>query len=65
MKQEPAPTSALALPFTKTANPKTRFRHDEFQSTILRKIPDAMRNHFVAMVGEFVGTVLFLYFGII
>ena len=27
-------------------------------------IPDKMRNHFIAMCGEFVGTVLFLYFAL-
>lgn len=63
MKQEPAPTSKLALPFTKAANPSAKFRHDAFRSSILARVPDAARNHFVAMVGEFVGTVLFLYFG--
>ena len=30
----------------------------------LNKIPDGIRNHFVAMTGEFVGTVLFLWFAL-
>lgn len=30
----------------------------------LNKIPDNLRNHFVAMSGEFVGTFLFLYFAL-
>jgi len=30
----------------------------------LNKVPDNIRNHFIAMCGEYVGTVLFLYFAL-
>jgi len=31
---------------------------------LLSRVPDNIRNHFIAMCGEFVGTVLFLYFAL-
>ncbi|GAM83054.1 hypothetical protein ANO11243_010400 [Dothideomycetidae sp. 11243] len=31
---------------------------------LAHRIPDAIRNHFIAMCGEFVGTVLFLFFAL-
>lgn len=31
---------------------------------LAKRLPDAVRNHFVAMSGEYVGTVLFLYFAL-
>jgi aquaporin related protein len=30
----------------------------------ISRVPDDIRNHFIAMCGEFVGTVLFLYFAL-
>lgn len=30
----------------------------------ISRVPDNIRNHFIAMCGEFVGTVLFLYFAL-
>ncbi|KAM0713458.1 hypothetical protein Q7P37_010420 [Cladosporium fusiforme] len=38
--------------------------HAGLQKILLNKIPDTIRNHFVAMSGEFVGTVLFLWFAL-
>ncbi|KAF2083852.1 aquaporin, partial [Saccharata proteae CBS 121410] len=31
---------------------------------LVRRLPDGARNHFIAMCGEYVGTVLFLYFAL-
>lgn len=31
---------------------------------LAHKVPDSVRNHFVAMCGEFVGTTLFLFFAL-
>ncbi|TLD37015.1 Phospho-2-dehydro-3-deoxyheptonate aldolase [Venturia nashicola] len=61
---EPAPTAALALPFTKAANPHAEYSHSELRMPFAHRIPDGIRNHFIAMCGEFVGTVLFLYFAL-
>lgn len=36
----------------------------ESRQTIVERIPDTLRNHFVAMTGEFVGTLLFLFFAL-
>lgn len=62
--QEPAPTTAFALPFTKAANPHAEFAENELRMPFAHRIPDNIRNHFIAMCGEFVGTVLFLYFAL-
>ncbi|QDS73599.1 hypothetical protein FKW77_001611 [Venturia effusa] len=62
--QEPAPTAALALPFTKAANPHAEYSQTELRLPFAHRIPDQIRNHFIAMCGEFVGTVLFLYFAL-
>jgi aquaporin related protein len=62
--QEPAPTAALALPFTKAADPHAQFAQTELRMPFAHRIPDKIRNHFIAMCGEFVGTVLFLYFAL-
>ncbi|KAF2418946.1 aquaporin-like protein [Tothia fuscella] len=61
---EPAPTTAFALPFTKAANPNTTFDAHAMRLPFAHRIPDSIRNHFIAMCGEFVGTVLFLYFAL-
>ncbi|KAK4979498.1 hypothetical protein LTR28_004303 [Elasticomyces elasticus] len=37
---------------------------NDYHSALLKRIPDNLRNHFVACCGEFVGTVLFLYFAL-
>jgi aquaporin related protein len=61
---EPTASRAFALPFTKAADPHARFSHDEMKLPWAHMIPDKFRNHFIAMCGEFVGTVLFLYFAL-
>lgn len=61
---EPTQSRAFALPFTKAANPHAKFTHEEMKLPWAHYIPDKIRNHFIAMCGEFVGTVLFLYFGL-
>ncbi|KAK4569493.1 Aquaporin-1 [Recurvomyces mirabilis] len=64
----PVPGNTIAIPFTKAADPEKR---DEVVDAVgaprvpfAHLIPDAFRGHFVAMIGEFVGTVLFLYFAL-
>ncbi|TKA79116.1 hypothetical protein B0A55_02423 [Friedmanniomyces simplex] len=54
--------AAIALPFTKAADPEKRHELNDAALRIpfARRLPDGIRNHFVAMVGEYVGTVLFL-----
>jgi aquaporin related protein len=63
-KQNPAPTAALALPFTKAADPNAEYSTNELRLPYAHRIPDKYRNHFIAMCGEYVGTVLFLYFAL-
>lgn len=36
----------------------------ELRLPLMKKLPDNVRNHFVAMLGEYVGTVLFLWFAL-
>lgn len=62
--QEPAPTGALSLPFTKAAQTDASFSPSDLRLPLIQRLPNAARNHFVAMCGEFVGTVLFLYFAL-
>lgn len=38
--------------------------HEELRLPLVHRIPDAIRNHFIAMCGEFVGTLLFLFFAL-
>lgn len=60
-----SPIAGFALPFTKAADPRTVYHaHHEMRIPFTRRIPDHVRNHFIAMCGEFVGTVLFLYFAL-
>jgi hypothetical protein len=40
---------------------ETEKRAGPTPSTFIRKLPNGLRNHLIAMVGEFVGTFLFLY----
>ncbi|GAB7326465.1 hypothetical protein MBLNU13_g10468t2 [Cladosporium sp. NU13] len=54
----------LAIPFTKATKPDATLDDSEMRLPFLNKIPDNLRNHFVAMTGEFVGTVLFLWFAL-
>jgi len=61
---EPVQGRAFALPFTKAADPNAELTHDELRLPYLSRVPDSIRNHFIAMCGEFVGTVLFLYFAL-
>lgn len=62
--EQPVPGRAFALPFTKAANPDAELTHDDLRLPLLNRVPDTIRNHFVAMCGEYVGTVLFLYFAL-
>ncbi|PNS20541.1 Aquaporin-1 [Sphaceloma murrayae] len=61
---EPLAGRGLAIPFTKAANPNHELASDDLRLPLLKRIPDTVRNHFVAMCGEFVGTVLFLFFAL-
>ncbi|KAK4924244.1 hypothetical protein LTR28_012394, partial [Elasticomyces elasticus] len=57
--------AAFAIPFTKAANPEKRDETTQTEALrlpLVRRLPDNVRNHFIAMCGEYVGTVLFLYF---
>lgn len=38
-------------------------RHETLQS-LAQSLPDTIRNHAIAMIGEFVGTLLFLFFAL-
>jgi len=62
--QEPVQGKAFALPFTKAADPNANLTDSEMRMPLLSRVPDNIRNHFIAMCGEFVGTVLFLYFAL-
>ncbi|KAK4501276.1 hypothetical protein PRZ48_007083 [Zasmidium cellare] len=61
----PLPGAAIALPFTKAANPLLRHEllSDDTAVRIpfARRLPNNIRNHIVAVIGEYVGTVLFLF----
>ncbi|KAI5244063.1 aquaporin [Aureobasidium subglaciale] len=68
---QPLSGRSLAIPFTKAANPNTDLNDEDLRLPFINRIPDniraltlASRNHFIAMCGEFVGTVLFLYFAL-
>ncbi|RMZ03802.1 hypothetical protein D0860_06657 [Hortaea werneckii] len=64
----PLQGAAIALPFTKAADPTNRAElednHGALRIPLAHKIPDDVRNHFVAMCGEYVGTTLFLFFAL-
>jgi len=47
----------LALPFTAAADPEQREVEPDLRIPFLKRVPDTIRNHFVAMSGEYVGTV--------
>jgi len=61
---EPIQARSFALPFTKAARHDATFTDQEMRLPFARMVPDKFRNHFIAMCGEFVGTVLFLYFAL-
>jgi len=63
-EQAPLQGRGLAIPFTKAANPDADLDDGDLRLPLLNKVPDTIRNHFVAMCGEFVGTVLFLWFAL-
>lgn len=54
---EPHQGVALALPFTAAADPEQREAQPQGHIPFLKRVPDTIRNHFVAMSGEYVGTV--------
>lgn len=54
----------FALPFTKAADPNAQLTDSDYRLPLVNRLPDSVRNHFIAMCGEFVGTVLFLYFAL-
>jgi len=57
----PLQGASIALPFTKAADPTKRDEVGNLRIPLAHRLPTNARNHFVAMSGEFVGTVLFLY----
>ncbi|GAB7345510.1 hypothetical protein MBLNU457_3828t1 [Dothideomycetes sp. NU457] len=60
----PLPGRGFAIPFTKAANPNANLEDEDLRLPLLNRVPDTYRNHFIAMCGEFVGTVLFLFFAL-
>ncbi|SMR47369.1 unnamed protein product [Zymoseptoria tritici ST99CH_3D1] len=64
----PLPGAAVAIPFTRAADPNQRgdVVNDDAAMRIpfARRLPNNLRNHLVAMSGEYVGTVLFLFFAL-
>ncbi|TKA61183.1 hypothetical protein B0A49_13111 [Cryomyces minteri] len=61
---EPLRGKFLTLPFTKASRQTTQNDPDEYRLPFARRLPDNIRNHFVASCGEFAGTVLFLFFAL-
>ncbi|TKA59493.1 hypothetical protein B0A49_08921, partial [Cryomyces minteri] len=61
---EPLRGKFLTLPFTKASRQTTQNDPDEYRLPFARRLPDNIRNHFVASCGEFAGTVLFLSFAL-
>lgn len=64
LPQTPLQGKGLAIPWTKANNTNAELTHDDLRLPFLNKVPDSIRNHFIAMTGEFVGTVLFLWFAL-
>ena len=55
------PADGIALPFIKRKpNDQERVSRNNFPG--IRWLPNSARNHFIAMLGEFVGTFMFLFF---
>lgn len=61
---QPLAGRGFAIPFTKAADPNANLNDGDLRLPLVHRIPDSIRNHFVAMCGEFVGTVLFLFFAL-
>ncbi|KAF1356235.1 aquaporin-like protein [Delphinella strobiligena] len=61
---QPVAGRAFALPFTKAADPNAQLKDSDLRLPLINRLPDSFRNHFIACCGEFVGTVLFLYFAL-
>ncbi|KAK5013367.1 Aquaporin-1 [Cryomyces antarcticus] len=61
---EPLHGKFLTLPFTKASRQTTQNDPDEYRLPFARRLPDNIRNHFVASCGEFAGTILFLFFAL-
>lgn len=53
----------LALPGLHQYHPRTEAEiRENSRLRVLKRAPDALRKHIVALIGEFVGTFLFLFF---
>ncbi|KAF2724672.1 aquaporin-like protein [Polychaeton citri CBS 116435] len=61
MNIEAPSTRFIQLPFTKRPVPVSK-NDKNVQRSPFARMPNRVRNHFVAMVGEFIGTFLFLFF---
>jgi hypothetical protein len=46
---------------TESSSVNSRDRLGPKPSPFFKRLPNGLRNHFIAMVGEFMGTFLFLY----
>jgi hypothetical protein len=64
ISQQPLHGRAFALPFSKAADTDAELTDGDLRLPFVHRVPDSIRNHFVAMCGEYVGTVLFLFFAL-
>ena len=55
-------TRFMQLPFMKRPEAQDSSKHKEKTLPLVGRLPNKVRNHFIAMVGEFCGTFLFLFF---
>ena len=57
-------SKGISLPFMKRAetDPNAPLRNNELRLPGVGFLPNRVRNHFIAAVGEFMGTFLFLFF---
>jgi len=63
--QQPSQGLNLNIPgVTKGHKKPVPITEQQLRLPFIHAIPDSIRNHFIAMCGEFVGTVLFLYFAL-
>ncbi|KAK5136186.1 hypothetical protein LTR08_004023 [Meristemomyces frigidus] len=60
----PRAGAGFSLPWSKAAKPNADNGEDGMRIPLIHRIPDNIRHHFIAMCGEFVGTVLFLFFAL-
>ncbi|KAF2842821.1 aquaporin [Patellaria atrata CBS 101060] len=58
------PLQAFSLPFAKTAAGSSGPTTQHLRFPFAHHLPDEVRTHLIAMSGEYVGTVLFLYFAL-